>query len=376
MRKFFKYSILLINLLFAALLAATRLIPVSSPYNYNFLALLGLITPILALIQFFFIVFWLFSRKFLFILLPLTAIWISWPVFSVCIGGNFNARQDFSAAKNRFTVMSYNVRLLDLYHWSPDKETRNKIIQFLKEKNASVLCLQEFYSNNDSLGVNNIKAIKEACHYEYLAECNMHVSKRGKWGSIIFSHLPIINPQNFDIDIAGSNLLQRADIAFEHDTFSVFNVHLKSNRFNKDEAALVNKDKIPDFNDSTIVQSKSIFQKLEDNAVNRGLEADIISNIISQNDKPAVVCGDLNDIPSSYVYFKIRDSLKDAFLEKGYGLGKTYRNTIPVLRIDFLFHHSDIAIHGYEKLNVPYSDHEPLIANFSILHDSKDNQVN
>jgi len=362
--------------LFAALLAATRLIPVSSPYNYNFLALLGLITPILALIQFFFIVFWLFSRKFLFILLPLTAIWISWPVFSVCIGGNFNTRQDFSAAKNRFTVMSYNVRLLDLYHWSPDKETRNKIIQFLKEKNASVLCLQEFYSNNDSLGVNNIKAIKEACHYEYLAECNMHVSKRGKWGSIIFSHLPIINPQNFDIDIAGSNLLQRADIAFEHDTFSVFNVHLKSNRFNKDEAALVNKDKIPDFNDSTIVQSKSIFQKLEDNAVNRGLEADIISNIISQNDKPAVVCGDLNDIPSSYVYFKIRDSLKDAFLEKGYGLGKTYRNTIPVLRIDFLFHHSDIAIHGYEKLNVPYSDHEPLIANFSILHDSKDNQVN
>lgn len=358
-------------MLFALLLVSTRIIPLSNPYNYNFLSILGLITPVLVVINLFFVFFWLISRKYYFIALPILAIWISWPIFSVCVAGNYKHIQDFKNEVDRFTVLSYNVRLLDLYRWSDDKETRKKMIQFFKEKNASVLCLQEFYSNNDSFGVNNIKAIKEACDYAYVAECNTHVSKRGKWGSVIFSHLPIVNPKNFEIDVVGSNLLQKADIVLEQDTFSVFNVHLKSNRFSKNEAALVNKDKIPGITDSTIEQSKSIFQKLENNAVNRGLEADIISSIISQNQYPNLICGDLNDIPSSYVYFKIRDNLNDVFLEKGFGLGQTYRNTIPILRIDYMFFSNRFALHGYEKMDIPYSDHEPLMANFSILHDSK-----
>jgi endonuclease/exonuclease/phosphatase family metal-dependent hydrolase len=259
--------------------------------------------------------------------------------------------------------------LLDLYHWSEDKKTRQKMIAFFKEKNASVLCLQEFYSNNDSSGIDNINAIKEACDYPYVAECNMHVSKRGKWGSIIFSHLPIVDRHNFEIDVQGNNLLQKADVVFHNDTFSIFNVHLQSNSFNQREAALVNRESI-DFSDSTVDQSKSIFNKLKNNAVNRGLEADIISSIISQSEKPLVLCGDLNDIPSSYVYFKIRNHLKDVFLEKGFGLGKTYRNTIAILRIDYIFHNEKIQLLGYDKYDIPYSDHEPLMANFTILHNS------
>ena len=105
--------------------------------------------------------------------------------------------------------------------------------------------------------------------------------------------------------------------------------------------------------------------------MNRGLEADIIASVISQNQHPAILCGDLNDIPCSYVYFRVRDSLKDVFLEKGLGLGKTYRNMIPVLRIDYIFHDQNISLLGYEKMDVPYSDHEPLMANFSILRPGK-----
>ncbi|GBL34483.1 hypothetical protein EMGBS15_00780 [Filimonas sp.] len=370
MRKFLKYSLLLVNIFFALLLASTRLVTFTNPYEYNFLGLLGLFTPVLVLINVVFIFIWLFSRKFLYTLLPVSVIWFSWNVFSVCFATKYNTVQDFTKSKEYFTVMSYNVRLLDLYHWNQDKNTRKKIIRFFKEKNPTVLCLQEFYTNNDSVGVNNIRAIKYSCHYEYVAECNMHVTKRGKWGSIIFSHLPIVRTKNYEIDVQGNNLLQKADIAFQQDTFSVFNVHLKSNRFSKNEANLVNKDQLPNLSDSTLEQSKSIFLKLQDNAVNRGLEADIISSIIAQNEKPVLLCGDLNDIPSSYVYFKIKDTMKDAFLEKGFGLGKTYRNTIPVLRIDYIFHDEKINLLGFEKLDVPYSDHEPLMANFTFKQDA------
>ncbi len=370
MRKFLKYSLLLVNIFFAILLASAKLVTFSNPYEYTFLGLLGLFTPVFVLINVVFIFIWLFSKKFLYILLPLSVIWFTWNVFSVCFATNVKAVQDFSKSEERFTVMSYNVRLLDLYHWNDDKDTRKKIIRFLKEKNPTVLCLQEFYSNNDSAGVNNIRAIRYSCKYEYVAECNMHVTKRGKWGSIIFSHLPIVNTKNYEIDVQGNNLLQKADIVFQTDTFTVFNVHLKSNRLSKKEADFVNKDQLPAFTDSTLEQSKSIFLKLQDNAVNRGLEADIIASVMAQNDKPVILCGDLNDIPSSYVYFKIKDTLKDAFLEKGFGIGKTYRNAMPVLRIDYIFHDEKIAIHGFDKPDVSYSDHEPLMANFSILHDS------
>ena len=47
--------------------------------------------------------------------------------------------------------------------------------------------------------------------------------------------------------------------------------------------------------------------------------------------------GDLNDVPNSYTYFKVRGVFKDAFLEKGYGIGRTFRSLSPTLRIDYIF---------------------------------------
>jgi endonuclease/exonuclease/phosphatase family metal-dependent hydrolase len=366
LRKLIKYSLLLVNLLFAILLASTKFIPESNPYEYSYLGILGLLAPVLVMINLIFIFIWIFSKKYFYILLPLLVIWFSWDIFSVCIGGNFSAQQDFSKAKNNFTVLSYNVRLLDLYNWSHDKNTHHKLIQFFKERNPDVLCLQEFYSNNDSGGVNNIKAIQDSCHYQYVAECNMVVTKRGKWGSVIFSHYPLVNAQNYEIDIHGDNLLQKADFVFGMDTFTVFNTHLKSNRFNRKESEFMNKKQLPTISDSTIEQSKSIFQKLQENSVNRGLEADIISSIIAQNPHKVILCCDLNDIPSSYVYFKIRGKLNDAFLEKGFGIGKTFRNAIPVLRIDYIFYDPSLDLIGFEKFDVPFSDHEPIMTNFSL----------
>ena len=116
MRKFLKYSLLLVNIFFALSLASAKLIPFSNPYEYTFLGLLGLFTPVLVLINVIFVFIWLFSRKFLYILLPVAVIWFSWNVFSVFFATNYQSVQDFSKAKDKFTVMSYNVRLLDLYH--------------------------------------------------------------------------------------------------------------------------------------------------------------------------------------------------------------------------------------------------------------------
>ncbi|MBP6624228.1 MAG: endonuclease/exonuclease/phosphatase family protein [Chitinophagaceae bacterium] len=366
MKKFFKYFLLLTCILAAILFASCRLIPSINPYEQSFIGILGLLTPVLLVVNVLFFIFWLVMKKFWYALIPLVAFVFCWNVFSVMVGGHLFNQGNTSESTKQFSLMSYNVRLLDLYNWSGKKTTRNEILSFFKEQNPTVLCLQEFYSGNDTAGVNNIQAIVDSCNYEYYAECNVNVNKRGKWGSIIFSHLPIVQSENHDVDVAGNNMLQQANLLFQKDTVSIFNLHLKSNRFSISESALVSKKELPEFDDKTFEESKSIYNKLEHSTINRGLEADLVTNIIQQNSHPSIICGDLNDIPSSYVYFKIRGDKKDAFLEKGFGLGATYNQTIPLLRIDYLFYSNQLRLHEFENLHVTYSDHYPLLANFSL----------
>lgn len=366
MKKLLKYILLISTLLSAALFASCRLIVTLNPYEQSFIGILGLLTPVLMVINLLFLLVWLVARKWLYCLIPIASFIISWNVFSVAFGGHFFSKQSFEKTDSTFTLMSYNVRLLDLYKWSKEKDTRERMLHFLKEQNPTVLCIQEFYNGNDSIGVNNIKSIQDSCNYPYYAECNLNVNKRGKWGSIIFSHLPIVSTENHDIDVSGSNMLQQANIAFQKDTFSVFNIHLKSNRFTLSESELVGKKEIPVWDEKTINESKSIYNKLEKSTINRGLEADLVSNVIQHNRYPSLVCGDLNDIPSSYAYFKMRSTKLDAFLTKGAGLGATYNQAIPLLRIDYIFYDPAFTLQGFQKFDVTYSDHYPILANFSV----------
>lgn len=347
-------------------MSVCRIIPNINPFEQSFIGILGFLTPVFAVINFAFIIFWLITRKFWFISIPIIAFILSWSVVSVTVGGHFFASNETKKTDSTFSVMSYNVRLLDLYNWSGNKTTRQKMLDFIKEKKSSVICLQEFYSGNDSVGINNIKAIQDSCDYPFYAECVINENKRGKWGSIIFSKLPIIKSINHDIDVAGSNLLQEAQLKFLKDTFTVFNTHLKSNKFSSQETDLVANGSTNSWDEKTKSETKSIYNKLEKSSINRGLESSLVSRIIKANKFPSIVCGDLNDIPSSYVYFKIRGNKKDAFLEKGIGLGATYNKFVPLLRIDYMFHDEEINLLGFEKITVPFSDHYPLFGNFSM----------
>lgn len=366
MRKFFKYSLFGTSILFGLLLALCKTIPNLNPYEQSFTGILGLAAPILALINVLFLLIWLLLRKFVFVLIPLFALILSWKIYSVTIALNFFPKQELTRSSNSFTVMSYNVRLLDLYKWSGKKDTREKMIRFMAAQKASVLCLQEFYTGNDSVGKNNIRDIAEQCGYAYFARCDINVNKRGSWGSIVFSHLPIVGSQNHDIDVYGSNLLQQVDLLFNQDTISIFNIHLKSNRFSNEEADMIVKSEEIGLDEQTGSKTKKIYEKLEKNASNRGLEAALVSKIIRSNKHKKIVCGDLNDIPSSYVYFKMREKMQDAFLEKGCGIGSTYHTRIPVLRIDYIFHTADLKTIGFKKIDSTYSDHYPLLVGFSL----------
>lgn len=366
MRKFIKYSILFSCVLFALLLAFCKTIPNLNPYEQSFTGILGLAVPILTVANIIFLICWLLFRKYLFVLIPLFALIFSWRIYSVTVAGHFFKKQQFEKTMGTFTLMSYNVRLLDLYGWSGKKNTREQMIDFFAEQNPDILCLQEFYTGNDSVGKDNIRDIMLKCKYKYFATCNINENRRGKWGNIIFSHFPILHSQNHDIDVYGSNLLQQVDILHHRDTISLFNIHLKSNRFSAEESDLIVKNEEVKLDEATTNKTKEIYLKLEKNAINRGLEAALVSKIISANKHKSIVCGDLNDIPSSYTYFKIRNQLKDAFLENGFGFGSTFITRIPVLRIDYIFYTKTINILGFKRIKAKFSDHYPILVNIGL----------
>jgi endonuclease/exonuclease/phosphatase family metal-dependent hydrolase len=358
-----------VNIIFALLLLCTKLIPIISPSQFKLMGILGLATPFIASANIAFIVLWFFFRKWSKSLLSIFCIIISWNIFSVGFAGNLQLNDVPDSTQNTFSIASYNVRLFDLYKWSNTKDSRTKMMGYLHQKDADILCLQEFYSSDyDSIGIQNARVIAKTMGYTYEARNINFQTKRGFFGDIVFSKYPIINSRSLNLDTSLlTHKFQYVDIVIRNtDTIRLFNLHLQSVKFNADDYKLLEDEKGP-ASKTSFMQSKIIINKLAVSFEKRSKQADIVSFEINKSPYATIVCGDLNDLPSSYTYFKVRGTLKDAFLEKGFGLGRTYTGISPILRIDYiLFDSKKLKVFEIEKNNVKYSDHFPQKAWFGI----------
>ena len=59
----------------------------------------------------------------------------------------------------------------------------------------------------------------------------------------------------------------------------------------------------------------------------------------------------------------MRKNLKDAFIESGKGLGRTYVGDLPSMRIDYVLYSDDFDAYNFETLNFEMSDHLPVVCN-------------
>lgn len=329
------------------------------------MGIVGLCAPILFIINCVFILFWLAAKKIIFTIPSIVAIVITWQNISVLFACNFFAQNKFDKHKNSFTIMSYNVRLLDLYHWNKDKNTREEIIKFIQQQSPDILCLQEFYTSSDS-SLDNIYAIMKAGNYTNYTSNFSTNNKRGKWGSIVFSRYPLLNNLTPLLSAQSKNTYQSCMVYMPNDTVMIYNVHFKSVKLDTKETQLLSDKNIPSIADSNLERTKSIYSKLITGFTYRGNESDVVHSDIAQSKYPTIVCGDLNDLPSSYVYFNVRGNLNDVFLDKGVGLGGTHHSISKALRIDYIFYSKqNFTLDAYKKFEVPFSDHFPLLAQFS-----------
>ena len=100
----------------------------------------------------------------------------------------------------------------------------------------------------------------------------------------------------------------------------------------------------------------------------RAPQADFVKEEISKSAHPFVITGDFNDVPNSYTYFKISDGLQDAFLKKGFGIGRTFSALSPTLRIDHILTTKDFDVLQFNRQVKPLSDHYMIIADLKLRH--------
>lgn len=98
----------------------------------------------------------------------------------------------------------------------------------------------------------------------------------------------------------------------------------------------------------------------------RSKQVDAIKEFIDKSPYKVIVCGDFNDSPTSYAYRTISGNLKDAFMEAGSGLGRTYVGPMPSLRIDYILGDESFTFYNYYAKSFPFSDHKMVSCTIKI----------
>jgi endonuclease/exonuclease/phosphatase family metal-dependent hydrolase len=343
------------------------------PQNFIVLPLLGLAFPILLLLEIVFVLFWAgFRSQWIFlpvitILLGITQImhFVAWHPFN-----GFNEQKD----PGKLRILSWNISWFDGQtkedHMPPQ---RKKIFEFLTKYNPDVICFQEFIQNTwewQKDFMHNIEPLKKMGYkYYYFPPDNVY-TKEDKFitGSSVFSKYPLVDSLNWSFESDnGKKYFEKfiaADIKIGEDTIRFYNMHLQSFLFKAKDYQ--NIEIIKNADDELLDASFSLFRKIKTAYLSRADQAQEVEKRVQESPYKTIVCGDFNDVPNSYAYSTIRGDFSDAFLDKGFGIGRTFRKISPSLRIDYIFTDPLFSTEQCRIFNLPYSDHNPVLADVSI----------
>ena len=372
LRKFTKRFVIITNIVVVILFLLACLNSYLHPGKWWFISMLGLIFPLLLILVFGFFIFWLFfySRKLSF--LSLFALIIGWTNIHAFLALNISKKTFGPKSEKALRILTWNVRRWDDFVTRKPAASghRTKMMEFIRQQNADVLCLQEFYEpSNSKILPPSISYIREQLHYPYYFFSRDYVSKKGtlEAGAIIFSRFPIVDTIRLryepDSTSTAESLIE-ADINVKGKIIRICTTHLQSVLFRSKDFRDV--EIIRNVDDSALEASKSIAKKLKRAFALRGKQADMVRQEIDRSPHPLIICGDFNDVPNSYTYFRIRGDRQDAYLKKGFGIGRTYIHLSPTLRIDYILASKDFNILQCSKFALPYSDHYPVIADVEV----------
>jgi len=354
--------LIFINFLAVISLLLSYISPYFNPINIWIFAFVGLVYPVILIVNIFFIVFWLIFGKKYFLLSLIT----------ILIGFNYIGRfyqisgdEDIPHKSNSFKVLSYNVHDLTENNYLKTNKDNNKIFDFLINDSPDIACIQEFHSKGKNYYFPLVFLKEKINSNNYYYQSYFRPGANAIAGMAIFSKFPIVNNGFFEHE-SSRKFGIFADIVTKSDTIRIYNLHLESIMLSYNDLSYVkgiieNSDKI----EKSRSKTKRIFYKFKTAFQKRALQVNIVSEHIKNSPYPVIVCGDFNDTPVSYTYHQISKNLNDAFLETGSGIGRTYANILPAFRIDYILYNDFFDSYNYIIRKIEISDHYPISCYFS-----------
>jgi endonuclease/exonuclease/phosphatase family metal-dependent hydrolase len=325
-----------VNSLVATMLLLSYILPFIAPKKFAFLSVLSLAVPLLIIINILFIIYWLLKvKKQLLLSVIVLAIGYSY-LFSLY---KFSSSKNISDAEN-ISIMNYNVRLFNLFEWIPDTLVKQKIVNFITEKQPDILSMQD-YRPDEALHLNDYYK------YEELS------GKKVKNGQAIFSKYPIIKSGSLEFPNTSNNAIY-ADIVKNGDTIRIYNVHLQSLRIDPTSVKL------------DLETSENLFNRVSNTFKLQQSQTELFLAHKNKCPYKMIICGDFNNTAYSYVYKEIKGDLQDAFVEAGNGFGRTFNFKFFPVRIDFILIDDSFTINAFKTFDIQLSDHYPIMAKIKL----------
>jgi endonuclease/exonuclease/phosphatase family metal-dependent hydrolase len=356
------------NLLAAGMLLLSAYSSFINPNSIWQFSFIGLLFPIWAIINLLFAMLWLIKKRWFF-LLSFVSLMVCHKQLAVSFAWNFTKNSSAKPIK----IMTWNVKNFDLYNWSGNIETRRKMMNFIQNESPDILCMQEFYSDQGVI-MNNVKFLQDTLGFRYmhfeptieLHRVHCHQPIHQQWGEATFSKFPIAQSKRVDFKNSRSNDCIYSDVVIDNDTLRVFNMHLQSIHLDEaDYQALQNMEtnQLPDW-----LPLKRIVRKMKYSYKIRSSQVEQVAKVIRRYNGKQIICADLNDVPVSYGYRTITGAknLKDAFIEKGWGIGRTFIAPYSIFRIDYILVSSSIKVLNTIKANLKLSDHYPVVTEIEL----------
>lgn len=355
---FFGLTSRVIMLAVAGLLVLSYASIVVNPAKVWLISLTGILFVPLSIINVF-LLLWAIKRKSKSFMIPLLALI---PAFFFVGRYVQYETEDERLARAEYKedalkVISYNVGRFDLHDAegvTSAQTCADSIFAFLVSQDADIICLQEFKIKN----VAQVKSYLSRKMKGYNAEYYLFPASGGAFGNVTLSRLPVKGKGRIKFD-ESANLAIYTDYEHEGQQFRVYNCHFES--YNISPSGLVRA--VAD-RDSTYLEETGT--KMKRSITRRPKQVDKVFSDIEKCPVDAFVCGDFNDNPMSYTYYRMTRGRKDAFVESGHGFGATYALLWPLLRIDYILFPDKYMSVSQRIPRIPFSDHYPVIAEISL----------
>lgn len=328
------------------------------PGKYQLIAFFGLAYPFILFLNMFMVLWWCIRKRWIFAGATVVLILVGWQALTATMGISGESGKGPKSDPKALRMMTYNVHSFKPYGQENIESVKQQMLELIGKENPDVICFQEYFTRRKG-SFDITDSLKRILNTNYFYFVPSSENNYEATGLAIFSRYPIKNKgtivfgENF-----GGNASIFIDVEVNKKKLRVYNLHLQSISFDKQDYSYI--DKVKTKMDAEIKPSKRILTLLRNAFLKRSEQVDIMKAHMEKCESSFLIAGDFNDTPASYAVTQLTKSLNNTFQEQGTGLGRTYNGKFPNFQIDYIAATKDIKVMNHLVIPAKLSDHFPV----------------